>query len=253
MSEDIRKMIDKVKNFTQFVNENIDTKTKIIAYHASPHLFNNFSTEYMGSGEGAQAYGWGLYFTDDEKVVNYYLRSILPVKAPGRGYLIALKRLIELASSSKFGSGGNRKKIDNEKLEYLLNNSSGKNVIGNDEIISWLRDISDNIDLQKLITYKYTVSINCSNLINWNEKLMLSNYNLLLEKLEDNKLTLDISHDDIFRIIYKKISDKIGDKKTSLLLNDIGFCGIRYSTKDNKNNYVIFDEKNIDIISVSLF
>ena len=134
-----------------------------------------------------------------------------------------------------------------------MNNSYGKNVIGNDEIILWLRDTSNNIDLQKLITYKYTVSINCSNLINWNEKLMLSNYNLLLEKLEDNKLTLDISHDDIFRIIYKKISDKIGDKKTSLLLNDIGFCGIQYSTKDNKNNYVIFDEKIIDIISVNLF
>ena len=249
--KDLRKFI--ATTIREYLNENIDTKTKIIAYHASPHLFDNFSTEYMGSGEGAQAYGWGLYFSDDEKVIDYYLNTILPVKAPRMVYLIALKRLIELASSSKFGSGGNRKKIDNEKLEYLLNNSYGKNVIGNDEIILWLRDTSNNIDLQKLITYKYTVSINCSNLINWNEKLMLSNYNLLLEKLEDNKLTLDISHDDIFRIIYKKISDKIGDKKTSLLLNDIGFCGIQYSTKDNKNNYVIFDEKIIDIISVNLF
>ena len=34
MSEDIRKMIDKIKNFTQFVNENIDSKT-FLGYHSS--------------------------------------------------------------------------------------------------------------------------------------------------------------------------------------------------------------------------
>jgi hypothetical protein len=38
MSEDIRKMIDKMKNFKQFVNESVG-KNKIIAYHASPHFF----------------------------------------------------------------------------------------------------------------------------------------------------------------------------------------------------------------------
>lgn len=237
---------------SKVIKEELNT-TKIIAYHASPHLFNNFSTEYMGSGEGAQAYGWGLYFSDDEKVIDYYLNTILPIKAPKMIYLIALKRLIELASSSKFASGGNRKKIDNEKLEYLLNNSSGKNTIGNDEIILWLRYVSNNVDLENLITYKYTVSINCSNLINWNKKLIPSNYNLLLKKLKDDNLTVNINQDDITRTIYKKISDKIGNRKTSFLLNDIGICGIQYSTKDNKNNYVIFDEKNIDIISINSF
>jgi hypothetical protein len=250
MSKDIREMIDKVKNFKQFVNESVG-KNKIIAYHASPHFFDKFSTEFMGSGEGAQAYGWGLYFTDDENVINYYLNTILPIKAPKMVYLIALKRLIELSSSSKFGSGGNRKKIDKEKLEYYLNNSSGKNVIGNNEIISWLKETSNNIDLQKLITYKYTVSINCSNFIDWNDKLTQVNYNLLLNNIGNN--TLNINYDDAFRVIYKNISNEIGKKRTSLLLNDIGICGIQYSTKNNKNNYVVFDENNIEIMSVDSF
>ena len=34
----------------------------IVAYHGSPHDFDRFSTEHIGAGEGAQAYGHGLYF-----------------------------------------------------------------------------------------------------------------------------------------------------------------------------------------------
>jgi len=34
---------------------------KIKGYHGSPHSFNNFDFSHMGSGEGAQAFGWGGY------------------------------------------------------------------------------------------------------------------------------------------------------------------------------------------------
>ena len=40
----------------------------ITALHASPHSFRKFSTDFMGKGEGAQAYGWGLYFAETPKV-----------------------------------------------------------------------------------------------------------------------------------------------------------------------------------------
>lgn len=45
----------------------------ISALHASPHSFRKFTTEKMGSGEGAQAYGWGLYFAENEKVNKSYM------------------------------------------------------------------------------------------------------------------------------------------------------------------------------------
>ena len=32
------------------------------AWHGTAHIFETFSTEKIGSGEGAQAHGWGLYF-----------------------------------------------------------------------------------------------------------------------------------------------------------------------------------------------
>ena len=45
----------------------------ITALHASPHSFRKFSTDFMGKGEGAQAYGWGLYFAESEKVNRDYM------------------------------------------------------------------------------------------------------------------------------------------------------------------------------------
>lgn len=42
------------------------------AFHGSPHVFDRFTTAKMGTGEGAQAYGWGLYFAENEKVAMQY-------------------------------------------------------------------------------------------------------------------------------------------------------------------------------------
>ena len=42
------------------------------AWHGSPHRFDEFSLEHIGSGEGAQAHGWGLYFAGDKKVAEGY-------------------------------------------------------------------------------------------------------------------------------------------------------------------------------------
>lgn len=42
------------------------------AWHGSPHIFDTFSTEHIGTGEGAQAHGWGLYFAGDRKIAEGY-------------------------------------------------------------------------------------------------------------------------------------------------------------------------------------
>lgn len=49
-----------------------DVNFSIKAMHASPHNFRKFSTDFMGSGEGAQAYGWGLYFAESIYVNKSY-------------------------------------------------------------------------------------------------------------------------------------------------------------------------------------
>lgn len=50
-----------------------DVTMSVRALHASPHSFRKFSTDYMGQGEGAQAYGWGLYFAESPGVNRMYM------------------------------------------------------------------------------------------------------------------------------------------------------------------------------------
>lgn len=42
------------------------------AWHGTPHEFNKFDLGAIGTGEGAQAHGWGLYFAKDKKVARNY-------------------------------------------------------------------------------------------------------------------------------------------------------------------------------------
>ncbi len=46
--------------------------TGIRAYHGSPHDFDKFDMSKIGTGEGAQAYGRGLYFAENEGVARTY-------------------------------------------------------------------------------------------------------------------------------------------------------------------------------------
>lgn len=46
------------------------------AYHGSPHRFDEFSLDAIGTGEGAQAYGWGLYFAGKKEVAEWYRKNL---------------------------------------------------------------------------------------------------------------------------------------------------------------------------------
>jgi hypothetical protein len=53
----------------------------IRAYHGSPHDFDKFDLSKIGMGEGAQAYGHGLYFAENEGVARGYRDAL---SAPAR-------------------------------------------------------------------------------------------------------------------------------------------------------------------------
>ncbi len=69
----------------------------ITALHASPHSFRKFDTAFMGKGEGAQAYGWGLYFAENPEVNRAYMDRFSQNKE-------TLIREIEAYSERKFYS-----------------------------------------------------------------------------------------------------------------------------------------------------
>lgn len=60
------------------------------AFHGSPHKFDRFDLSKMGTGEGAQAYGWGMYFANRREVAESYRaagRQSGPVQFRGEGVM----------------------------------------------------------------------------------------------------------------------------------------------------------------------
>jgi hypothetical protein len=47
-----------------------------LLFHGSPHKFDKFDMSKVGTGEGAQAYGHGLYFADNPHVARSYQRGL---------------------------------------------------------------------------------------------------------------------------------------------------------------------------------
>ena len=49
------------------------------AYHGSPHDFDSFRMDKIGTGEGNQSYGHGLYFAENEGVARSYRDALAPL------------------------------------------------------------------------------------------------------------------------------------------------------------------------------
>jgi GNAT superfamily N-acetyltransferase len=56
--------------------ESGDSSSGIVAYHGTPHIVPEFSTKFIGSGEGAASYGVGLYFAESPAVAENYKNAL---------------------------------------------------------------------------------------------------------------------------------------------------------------------------------
>jgi hypothetical protein len=70
------------------------------AYHGSPHAFERFSLDHIGRGEGAQAYGHGLYFAENEDVARHYRDALARTSRAynaldGQRFTDAVRRRVE--------------------------------------------------------------------------------------------------------------------------------------------------------------
>ena len=88
----------------------------IPAYHGTPHTFaaeegaplGKFSTDKIGSGEGAQAYGYGLYFAEKKSVAEWYRDKLTDNRS------LATETTIDIRAKSKKGE-----KIANQVLSLV--------------------------------------------------------------------------------------------------------------------------------------
>lgn len=90
------------------IPQKLNRQTGAIVWHGSPHKFDKFDSSKIGTGEGAQAYGHGLYLAENPAVAKQYQESLtnlygVPTTIDGGGKSVP----IPLWLADKIKQGGN--------------------------------------------------------------------------------------------------------------------------------------------------
>lgn len=80
------KSISNEKDLSNYRNANSNIFYQS-AWHGSPHDFDEFDLGAIGTGEGNQVHGWGLYFAKDKKVSDLYRRELSLIHDVDKGTL----------------------------------------------------------------------------------------------------------------------------------------------------------------------
>lgn len=238
------------------------------AYHGTPHKFDEFSTENIGSGEGHQAHGWGLYFASDKKVSEAYRKKL--ALSPANIHRLYKQLYINGGKSNviKYIQDNvntlkqtfNNAKNNKEKNEYA------ENIKNLEKQISIIKDFEyDNLGQ----LYEVEIPENDEMLdedlpFSEQPKKVQDAIKQICEDYVDSKKLVDLNviaytnntskkyKNNLAykegRNIYGIISEAFGgDKQASLLLNEYGIKGIKYNGQTDGQCYVIFNPENIDI------
>ena len=245
-------------------------------FHGSGAQFDKFDHSFMGSGEGAQAFGWGTYVTEVEGIGRSYagvgVTKLGPLQAKLGNIdsaINSLEKEVQKAEKDLTSDNETARRI----ATYLLETADEKRKALEEEKAA----VEDEIKSYRNL---YTVEIpddNGSNYLHWDERIPMNVVNSIKKRLFDVLAEGDYKGvekelkrelDDVFKadnndgnLIYGNISAYLGgDKAASLFLNDMGFVGISYPAEamtggraDGARNYVIFNENDAQIESRTMF
>jgi hypothetical protein len=219
----------------------------IRAYHGSPHDFDRFDMSKIGTGEGAQAYGHGLYFAENPAVAADYK-----------------SKLSMLANV-------NQSAVDSNALYYLQRNKFDK-AAARAELEDALRmKLPDgHPSVQAINSYNpgkmYEVNINAhpDQFLDWDKPLSGQNVISQLEILQQLQeqynraasMMRGAKAQDVGELTGRDLAERVlgGGQRTSDQLREAGIPGIKYldqgsrTAGEGSRNYVVFDDKLIDII-----
>lgn len=135
----------------------------IKAYHGSPHSFSKFDNAAIGTGEGAQTFGHGLYFAENEGVARSY-RDALSGNAPPNvkgadGVPVAMSKTAQDLYQAHFGDA--KAALDQFKAHYDTLTPGQKLRSGADETLASLQAVDEN-PMQASVTrgHMYEVNLN---------------------------------------------------------------------------------------------
>lgn len=241
------------------------------AYHGTPHNFDAFSLDAIGSGEGNQAHGWGLYFAANKEVSEGYRKRLVPLE----------EEILYEGKSPKhieFKNGFNNRQLLEAILfrgkQGVLNHLEKNRPFGEntDEIIDYVKNI-DETKLEKRTNGQlFEVDIPENDvLLDENKKLSEQSQKVqeALKKLARNTeykffiedwFNKDVTGKQLYNDLAMHINidnqmayypeEKFNPfERTSKLLNQYGIKGITYDGRQDGTSYVIFDDKAINILN----
>jgi len=237
------------------------------AYHGTPYKFDKFSLDHMGSGEGAQAYGWGLYFAGDKSVANWYREKLKRSDVMVDGKEVAASLSIvktQEAVVDALGYAGREAQVAKSILNYYLSGTEWKTIekidfYDNTTAKAILPDLKARVSQTENTGQLYAVEIPDENYLLWDRPLS-EQPSAVREALEKLMPGLPDKDWNTGEKIYKSIGGKEAftsqsarDKAASLALREAGISGIKYLDGSSRGkgegnyNYVIFDDAAIQI------
>jgi hypothetical protein len=241
-----------------------------IVFHGSPHKFEKFAMSKIGTGEGAQAYGHGLYFAENKGVAEGYKYSTSRPEIMVNGELFksdaqgvlrnskgqtidATQQNFADAATALYGSKAN-KPLDvlAEEAESYLQTRHGmsgerinaaKQAILSGAVKPEVRGSLYNVDLPDESIAK---------MLDWDKPLsqqpglqpLVDEFAQAMSKTR-NPLDPKIANG---QDLYSWMASQVGDVAASERLRGIGIPGIKYLDAGSRkaggtSNYVVFDEE----------
>jgi hypothetical protein len=225
----------------------------IKAYHGSPHDFDKFSLDKIGTGEGAQAYGHGLYFADSEDVARSY-RDALSTAREGPEYTAA--RILDLHG-----------KDSDAALEYVSKRIDDAYAKGDADaarnsqaIKAALLDGRAAKAAPDGRMYEVEINANPDDFLDWDkplseqgEKVRTAFGNIVGRNLNDEPGWSKITGDRALNAVVER-AGRVKRGGGEDLLKQAGIPGIKYldgssrAAGEGSRNYVVFDDKLINIL-----
>jgi len=232
----------------------------IRAYHGSPHDFDRFSTDYGFSGEGAQAYGPGLYFAQDIDVARQYRDQLTKRDFDYEDFLY--RKYKEAERQEDYG----RMQMYEDAMLHARPEELIERYVDDPELADVAAEVAKEItdygpNLGRL--YEVNIKADAEDLLDYDKPL--SDQPDLLQKIDEKygdheivltQLGVDLRNNPTGMDLANALKMLRGtDPTPPQFLSDIGIKGVKYadaftrhkSPDKQSKNYVIFDDRLIDI------
>lgn len=210
------------------------------AYHGTPHDVDRFSLQKIGTGEGAQAFGWGLYFASAKEVAEAYQKNVKDMDSVRR-INDRLSKLAKIMSDDEVSGSYRKYRSDAGReaaAEYdrLMDEREGVSNAPGKLYKVEVPDDGDLLDYDKPLSEQGEIADG------------------LLLKLDDRmNAGAAVARHNTGAGLYAWLAEQMGgEQQASEYLQGYGIPGLRYADgntrgKDGEktHNYVIWDEAAI--------